>query len=120
MRRPTSIVLPALLALPLLASPPCPSSPCFVYPPGKFDSAKCDAASDWQSVGKIKNLVHHPAGPPLMKDFASFTFVVDRWVRGGDPKVKEIPFTVGWCKNGEEMKSDYGYFMFWGKNKPKV
>jgi hypothetical protein len=118
MRRQTLALLLALLALPLGATPPCPSSPC--YRAGKFDAARCEAASDWMALGTIKNLVHHKAGYPLMKDFATFTFVVDRWVRGRDRKMKEIPFTVGWCRNGEEMTGDYGYFMFWGKNKPKT
>ena len=120
MRQLALLLLLVLLALPLNATKPCPSSPCFDQPSGQFNARKCDAASDWQAVGHIKNLVHHPQGQPLMKDFATFTFVVEQWVRGRDPKVKEIPFTVGWCKNAEKMKSDHGSFMFWGKNKPKV
>jgi hypothetical protein len=120
MRHRTLALLLALLALPLNATKPCPPSPCLSYPGGRFDYDKCQNASDWVALGRIKNLVHHPAGYPLLKDFATFTFVVDRWLRGGDRKIREIPFTVGWCKNTQEMTGDYGYFTFWGKNQPKV
>lgn len=112
-------LLLALLALPLHATKPCPAPPCFDQPSGEFNAKKCNAGSDWVASGHITNLVHHPQGYPLMKDFATFTFVVEHWLRGGDPTVKEIPFTVGWCRNSEEMRSDRGTFMFWGKNKPK-
>jgi hypothetical protein len=114
------IALLLFLALPLYATPPCPPPPCLDQPQGTFNAKKCDALSDWQAVGHITKLVHHPADYPLLKDFATFTFVIDQWVRGGDRTIKEIPFQVGWCRNAEVMTGDHGWFMFWGKNKPPV
>ncbi len=106
---------------PLYATKPCPPPPCFDQPSGMFNRAKCDNLADWQAIGHITKLVHHPAGYPLQKDFATFTFVVEHWVRrGSDRKIKEIPFQVGWCRNVEVMTSDYGGYMFWGRNKPDV
>jgi hypothetical protein len=109
-----------LLALPLSATPPCPPDPCLVYPAGKFDATKCGEKSDWVAVGHIVNLKHNEQGYPFMKDFAAFTFVVDRWMKG-DAGVKEIPFEVGWCRNSMEMRGDgKGSFKFWGMNKPNL
>jgi len=76
--------------------------------------------SDWKAEGHVTKLEHHPAGYPLNKDFQTFTFVVDRWIRGGDRSITEIPFHVGWCRNSEEVRSTEGTFIFWGKNKPPV
>src|SRR5580765_3982880 len=114
------IALLLLLTLPLYATPPCPSSPCLDYPSGKLNPEKCDAASDWKAEGHVTKLEHHPAGYPLNKDFQTFTFVVDRWIRGGDWSITEIPFQVGWCRNSQEVRSTEGRFIFWGKNKPPV
>ena len=56
----------------------------------------------------------------LNKDFTEFTFVVDRWIKGGDKLPREIGFRTQWCTNGEVMRDDEGTFRFWGKNKPDL
>ena len=67
----------------------------------------------------MTKLTHHPAGDPLHKDFAEFTFVIDRWVKTGSQQPGQIPFRLGWCTNSEEMRGDgSGTFQFWGRNKP--
>lgn len=94
-------------ALTLLATKPCPEYPC---PNG------CDDKADWVAVGHVKDLKHNFQGMPLNHDFASFTFVVEKWIKGGDKLPREIPFTVGWCENREQMRDGKGKFKFWGLN----
>ncbi len=57
---------------------------------------------------------------PLNHDFASFTFVVEKWVKGGDKLPRAIPFEVGWCESSEEMRDGKGKFKFWGMSKPDI
>ncbi|HEV2718404.1 MAG TPA: hypothetical protein VG323_00175 [Thermoanaerobaculia bacterium] len=95
------------LALLLLATKPCPPDPC---PDG------CDDKADWIAVGHVTHLEHHWQGMPLNHDFATFTFVVERWIKGGDKLPREIPFQAGWCDNRQSMRDDKGQFKFWGVN----
>ena len=53
---------------------------------------------------------------PFNHDFAKFTFVVEKWIKGGDKLPREIPFAVGWCENNEQMRDGEGKFKFWGMN----
>ena len=101
------------------ATKPCPPPPCST-PQVQFDATVCNAKADWIAIGHITKLVHHPTGYPLNKDFTEFTFVVDRWIKGGENLPHEIPFRTQWCTNGEPMQSDKGTFRFWGKNRPDV
>ena len=119
MKRLVLATLLAFLACSSFATPPCPPPPCWT-PKTQFDPVVCDAKADWIAVGHVTNLIHHPAGYPLNKDFTEFTLVVDRWIKGGDNLPHEIAFHTGWCTNGEQMRDDAGTFRFWGKNKPEV
>jgi len=58
---------------------------------------KCETASEWIAIGRIKNITHRPEGYPLHKDFASFTLVIEAWEKGKNKTLKELHFTVGWC-----------------------
>jgi len=109
----------AFLACSAFATKPCPPPPCWT-PQAQFDQTVCDAKADWIAVGHVTKLVHHPAGYPLNKDFTEFTFVADRWIKGGEKLPHEIPFRTQWCTSGEPMQTDKGTFRFWGKNKPDV
>ncbi len=57
------------------------------------------------AVGDVSSVVHHPAGPPLSKDFAEFTFTVRRWekVERKRKAGQTYRFTVGWCENQQEL-----------------
>lgn len=94
-----------MLALALLATKPCPPDPC---PNG------CDDKADWIAIGHIEHLEHHFEGMPLNKDFSSFTFVVDTWIKGGDKLPRRIEFQTGWCENRQTMHDGKGTFKFWG------
>jgi hypothetical protein len=98
-----------VLSLALVATKPCPPPPCPT-------TAVCDEKADWVAVGHVKHLKHNFQGMPLNHDFASFTFVVEKWIKGGDKLPREIPFAVGWCENSEEMRDGKGTFKFWGMN----
>jgi hypothetical protein len=87
------------------ATKPCPPSPC-LDSSGKLDRAKCEDSAAWVAVGTISNVVHHPAGPPLLKDFAELTFKVQRWEKGAGKVGQELRFKVGWCENREEPPAD--------------
>ena len=115
----TLAFLLALIACSAFATKPCPPPPCST-PKAQFDPAVCDAKADWIAIGHVTKLIHHPTGYPLNKDFTEFTFVIDRWIKGGDKLPHEIPFRTQWCTNGESMQSDKGTFRFWGKNRPDV
>lgn len=98
---------------------PCPPSPCLL-PNGALDRAACRDLASWVAIGTIKNVVHHEAGPPLLKDFAEFTFKVERWEKGSGPKDREIRFRVGWCQNSQVLPRDTsGSFRFFGLALPK-
>jgi len=114
MKRLVLATLLAFLACSAFATKPCPPPPCGT----PFDSKVCDGKADWIAVGRVTKLIHHPAGAPLNKDFTEFTFVVDRWIKGGDQLPHEITFHTQWCTNSEEMRDDKGTFRFWGMNKP--
>jgi hypothetical protein len=58
------------------------------------------------AVGRISKVVHHPAGYPLLKDFAQFTFTVERWEKGDRTTRRELRFKVGWCENQQEPPTD--------------
>jgi len=119
MKRFALAALLASLACSAFATKACPPPPCWT-PQAQFDPTVCDAKADWIAIGHITKLVHHPAGYPLNKDFSEFTFVVDRWIKGGEKLPREIPFHTQWCTNSEPMQTDKGTFRFWGKNRPDV
>lgn len=52
---------------------------------------------------------------PLNKDFASFTFVVEKWIKGGEKLPRRIDFQAGWCDNRQIMQAK-GKYKFWGLN----
>ena len=95
------------LALVLLATKPCPPDPC---PNG------CDDKADWIAVGHVEHPQHHVEGMPLNHDFATFTFVVERWIKGGEKLPRKIPFQRGWCENRQSVGDAKGRFKFWGMN----
>jgi hypothetical protein len=101
------------------ATKPCPGSPC-ESPHGTFDRARCESLADWVAAGSISEVVHHPAGPPMLKDFAEFTFTIRR-VEKGDVKAGQIlKFRVGWCQNAQTLPPDTsGEFRFFGLPLPK-
>ncbi len=76
--------------------------------------------SAWVAVGTIEDVVHHETGPPLLKDFAEFTFRVQRWEKGSSPDGQKIRFRVGWCQNSQTLPKDTsGPFRFFGLALPK-
>jgi hypothetical protein len=85
-----------------LATKPCPPSPC-ENGMGQFDRTRCEASADWIAQGTITKVVHHREGPPLAKDFADFTFRIERWEKKADGVGPEIRFKVGWCENRQEL-----------------
>jgi hypothetical protein len=87
------------------ATKPCEISPCQASS-GEFDRKACEAAAAWVAVGRISKVVHHPAGPPLLKDFAQFTFTVERWDKSDGKTSRELRFKVGWCDNQQEPPGD--------------
>ena len=103
-------VLTLLLAL-AVSTKPCPRPPC----EGLDDSA-CAGKADWVAVGKITQVVHHPTGDPMHKDFAEFTFVPSKWEKKpkGDAPAK-VEFRVGWCNNTRTVPANVaGSFRFFG------
>lgn len=106
------------MALSAGATKPCPESEC--APRGSFEEAACAAAADWIVEGRIVNVVDHPSGDPVNKNFAEFTFEIQRWVKGRPEGAKSVPrqlrFRVGWCKNGRTLPAERnGRFRLWGK-----
>src|ERR1700737_1822875 len=89
----------------VLATEPCLSSPC-QDSSGLLVRSKCVEAAVWVAVGAVSNVVHHPAGPPLSKDFAEFTFTVRRWEKGKGKAGQRYQFHVGWCENQQELPND--------------
>lgn len=90
---------------PALATKPCPESVC--YRNTTFDAAACARAASWIAVGRIVRVIDHPTGDPTFKNFAEFTFHIDRWERGKPPQAPtQIRFRVGWCKNGRILPED--------------
>lgn len=70
-------------------------------------------------MGSISDVVDREQGPPLLKDFAEFTFVIDSWEKGAEPSVKQIRFQVGWCENPQPLpNSTSGAFRFYGLAAP--
>lgn len=101
-----------------LATKPCLPGPCEAIG-GGIDLPKCEKAADWIAVGVISNVVRHEQGPPLMKDFAEFTFTVQAWEKGQGKVGQEIRFQVGWCENTRPLPKDTsGRFRFFGKTLP--
>lgn len=97
----------------LEATKPCPPSPCASS--GQFDRVKCRQLADWVAAGVITDVIHHPEGHPLWKDFAEFTFHVQSWEKGSGKQGQEIRFRVGWCDNRQELPKDIsGSFRFYG------
>ena len=98
----------------LPATKPCESSPCQA-PSGTLDRPKCEQQAAWIAVGVVSRVVHHREGPPLLKDFAKFTFRVQRWEKGSGKVGQEFRFKVGWCDNRQELPKDAsGLFRFYG------
>ena len=83
------------------ATKPCEPSPC-QQSSGELDRTACEGAAAWVAVGRISKVIHHPAGYPLLKDFAQFTFTVERWEKGDGTTSRELRFKVGWCENQQE------------------
>jgi hypothetical protein len=109
------VVLAFLAAVTVHATKPCPPLP-FFDEKGNFDRDKCAERSNWIAVGTITNVVHHPEGMPLNKDFAEFTFVIAKWEKGEVKDPKKIQFRVGWCNNRQEVPADIsGMFRFYGE-----
>jgi hypothetical protein len=117
-RRPAQLLIAALIlftsAGALFATKPCQSSPCQA-PSGELDRPKCEQVAKWIAVGVISRVEHHREGPPLLKDFARFTFRVQRWEKGTGKVGQEFRFKVGWCDNQQELPKDTsGLFRFFG------
>ena len=86
----------------MLATEPCLQSPC-EDSSGSLVRSKCVEAATWVAVGAVSNVVHHPEGPPLSKDFAEFTFTARRWEKGKGQAGQRYRFRVGWCDNQQEL-----------------
>ena len=87
------------------ATEPCLRSPCEdSY--GSLVRSRCVEAAAWVAVGAVSNVVHHPEGPPLSKDFAEFTFTVRRWEMGKGQANQRYRFKVGWCENQQVLPKD--------------
>jgi hypothetical protein len=84
------------------ATEPCLRSPC-QDSSGALVRSQCVEAAAWVAVGAVSNVVHHPAGPPLSKDFAEFTFTVRCWEKGKGKAGQRYRFHVGWCDNQQEL-----------------
>jgi hypothetical protein len=109
--------LVSAMSTPARGTKPCLPSPCETRTGPDF--AKCREAAAWVAVGSIGDVVHHEQGPPLLKDFAEFTFVIDAWEKGADPTVRQIRFQVGWCENSQPLPSSTsGKFRFYGLAAP--
>ncbi|MDD5432448.1 MAG: hypothetical protein PHO70_05630 [Candidatus Omnitrophica bacterium] len=88
---------------------------------GKYSEEKCLQVSDWIAVGTIENIEHNFKTDPLNKDFATFTFVVREWIKGGNNQVKILKFTVGWCKNPTvPPENSQGLYEIFGVGEPKL
>jgi hypothetical protein len=114
------IMLASLLlaALSARATKPCSPSPC-LDSAGRLDVSKCLDAASWVAVGKIIRVQHHPEGPPLAKDFATFILSINRWEKGEFKNIHEIQFKVGWCDNAQELPNDTsGLFRLYGIGVP--
>ena len=98
----------------LAATKPCESSPCQA-PSGELDRPRCQQLAAWVAVGSISSVVHHREGPPTLKDFAEFTFRVQRWEKSTGQVGQKFRFKVGWCDNRQELPKDTsGLFRFFG------
>jgi hypothetical protein len=49
-------------------------------------------------VGRLEKIEHHPADPPVFKDFAEFVVRVEKWEKGKFA-IERLRFHVGWCNN---------------------
>ena len=97
-----------------LATKPCLPPPCETAT-GGVDAARCSERADWIATGTIVRVVHHEEGPPLLKDFAEFTFVVAGVTKGHVTPGQSIRFHVGWCDNARTLPADTsGRFRFYG------
>lgn len=111
----SAVALSTIISNYAFATKPCHPNKCFSHHPYQFDRKKCEDASDWIAIGRIKSIVHNYKGRPLNKDFASFTFIVETWEKGEDPIQEELHFTVGWCHNSQQLPKDTsGLFRFYG------
>jgi hypothetical protein len=96
------------------ATKPCPPPPC-TRSTGQFDAAGCATRADWVAVGELVDVVRHPTGAPLNKDFAEFTLRVIAWEKAGQRTPAQIRFRIGWCENGQDLPSvTRGRFRFYG------
>ena len=114
-----AVVLLLIVTSPAAGTKPCPPSPCLLEN-GTLDRARCTDLAAWVAVGTIENVVHHEAGPPLLKDFAEFTFRARKWEKGSGHDGQRIRFRVGWCQNAQALPKDTsGAFRFFGLPLPK-
>ena len=110
MKSEVAIFLVAFLTFNVFGSPmaratkPCPAAPC-ADATGSFDRHVCEKKADWIAEGMITKVRHHREGAPLNKDFAEFTFVVQRWEKKHQGTASKFRFKVGWCENGQELPS---------------
>lgn len=120
--RSVLVVVSVLVASSLgWATKPCPESPCVAVAGAGTDEAKCQGLADWIVVGRIVKVVDHPNGPPVFKNFAEFTIIIDAWEKGrpATPPA-ELRFQVGWCQNARpvpEGDARKGRFRFFGTGK---
>jgi hypothetical protein len=78
------------------ATKPCQESPCASR--GSFDAKKCEGAAAWVVTARLESVVHHPADPPVSKDFAEFVVRVEKWEKGKSSS-ERLHLRVGWCNN---------------------
>ena len=79
----------------------------------------CAEKSIWIAEGTLHDVQRNWKGKPLNKDFASFVFRIDEWVKLPPQlsPVPEVSFQVGWCKNGQALPNvTEGRFRFYGEN----
>jgi len=104
-----------LSSAPAWATKPCQSEPC------GDEGVGCKEKASWIAVGRIEALKHNRQGPPLSKDFASFTLVVVRWEKElGKDRPERIQFSVRWCENRQGPSGDKGLFRVYGANAPST
>jgi len=86
----------------------------------KFNEERCKEKADWIAEGRIDKVKNSRQGHPLNKNFASFVFTPEKWIKNGKTySAESIEFTVGWCHNWKELPDDIsGLFRFYGSEKP--
>ena len=99
--------------LPASATEPCPPNPC-LNSDNSLNRVSCTASAEWIATGELTHIKNDPKGPPLNKNFATFTFVPSHFEKGTQLKY-HYKFTVGWCENPTELPNDTsGLFRVYG------